>query len=68
MASPMRGSTKYQGRVGLLQANWVVKPERYSRLGSDVTMMPSSFSAVISARARSIRRANSPAVNFGTSR
>src|SRR6266568_1016834 len=68
VASPMRGRTKYQGRVGLLQANCVVKPERYSRLGSEVTMMPSSFSAVINRRARSIRRANSDGVNFGISR
>src|SRR6266404_2698488 len=67
-AAPTRGRTKYQGRVGLAQANWVTKPERYSRLGSEVTMIPSSFSSVINRRARSTRRSNSPAVNLATSR
>ena len=62
------GQGNVQGLVGLLHANWVMNPDRYSRLGSDVTIKPSSFSSVIKTRARSTRYSNSADVNRGTSR
>ena len=52
---PTRGRTKYQGRDGLAQGNWDMKPERYSRFGSLVTITASSLYLVISLRARSAR-------------
>src|SRR5260370_36757873 len=58
-AAPTRGRTKYQGRGGLAPANWGPKPERYSRLGSEGTKIPSGFPSALNRLRPSTRLSNS---------
>ena len=61
--SPSSGTTKNQGRAGMLQAFWVAKPVRYLKLDSALTKTASSSASRMSARTRSILFSNSAFAN-----